>query len=217
MAETALPARGPITPAPPEAVVAGWVVSGRRSDAALVLTDCTPLAKVALKAAYSGPMTEVLGVPFGRTDRRSWDLQTPGSDVLVVGSGPGEWLVLAPPGTQDRAVGQADDAAARADELVTCVDLTHGRALVRLTGARTVDLLAKECSLDFADHVRPDGTAVRTAVARLATDVVRDDRAGTPSYLLHCERSSGQYMCDSLLEAGRELGVDVAGFLPPGI
>lgn len=217
MPETALQARGPITPAPPEVVVAGWVVSGRRSTAALVLTDCTPLVKVALKAAHGGPMAEMLGVPFGRTDRRSWDLQAPGSDVLVVGSGPGEWLVLAPPGTQDRAVGQADDAAAGADELVTCVDVTHGRAVVRLTGDQAVDLLAKECGLDFADHVRPDGTAVRTAVAKLATDVVRDDRAGTPSYLLHCERSSGQYLFDSLLEAGRELGVDVTGFLPPGI
>jgi hypothetical protein len=34
-----------------------------------------------------------------------------------------------------------------------------------------------------------------------------------PSYLLHCERSSGQYLFDTLLDAGREFGVQVDGFL----
>jgi heterotetrameric sarcosine oxidase gamma subunit len=100
---------------------------------------------------------------------------------------------------------------------VTYVDLTHGRALVRLTGARAADLLAKECGLDLATDVRPDGSAARTAVAKLATDIVRDDREEVPSFLLHCERSSGQYLFDSLLDAGRELGVEVTGFQPPEI
>src|SRR5206468_9647535 len=43
-----------------------------------------------LSARPNGAMAKALGVPFGRADReQSW---------LVVGSGPGEWLVLAPPG-----------------------------------------------------------------------------------------------------------------------
>ncbi len=197
--------------------MAGWVVSGRRSDAALVLTDCTPLVKVAIKATDGGPMAELFGVPFGHSARRSADLRTPGSEVLVVGSGPAEWLVLAAPGTQDRVMNQVNGAAAECAGLVTYVDLTHGRALVRLTGARAADLLAKECGLDLATDVRPDGSAARTAVAKLATDIVRDDREEVPSFLLHCERSSGQYLFDSLLDAGRELGVEVTGFQPPEI
>jgi glycine cleavage system aminomethyltransferase T len=48
-------------------------------------------------------------------------------------------------------------------------------------------------------------------VARLATDLVRDDVAGVRSYLLHCERSSGQHLFDSLLDAGREFGIEVDG------
>jgi glycine cleavage system aminomethyltransferase T len=54
-------------------------------------------------------------------------------------------------------------------------------------------------------------------VAGVATDILRDDRGGTRSYLLHCERSSGQYLFDSLLDAGREFGVEADGFLAPGI
>jgi glycine cleavage system aminomethyltransferase T len=48
-------------------------------------------------------------------------------------------------------------------------------------------------------------------VANLVTDVVRVDRDGLPSYLLHCERSSGQYLFDTLLDAGREFGIEIDG------
>jgi glycine cleavage system aminomethyltransferase T len=54
-------------------------------------------------------------------------------------------------------------------------------------------------------------------VAKLVTDVIRDDQAGARSYLLHCERSSGQYLFDALLDAGEEFGIDVAGFTFPGL
>jgi glycine cleavage system aminomethyltransferase T len=63
----------------------------------------------------------------------------------------------------------------------------------------------------------PDGAAFRSSVAALATDVVRDDVSGARSYLLHCERSSGQYFFDALLTAGRDLGIEIDGLTTPGI
>ncbi len=70
-------------------------MSGCRSDAALTITDCTPLAKVHVRAPWNGAMAKALGVPFGRAGSRP----TAGGACLFVGSGPGEWLVLAPPGS----------------------------------------------------------------------------------------------------------------------
>ena len=67
------------------------------------------------------------------------------------------------------------------------------------------------CGIDLSDEVTPDGAALRTAVANLVTDVIRVDRDGVPSYLLHCERSSGQYLFDALLDAGREFGIEIDG------
>ena len=78
-------------------------------------------------------------------------------------------------------------------------------------------MLAKVCGIDWSDGITPDGAAFRTSVAALATDVIRDDVGGIPSYLLHCERSSGQYLFDALLAAGAEFGVEIDGFEPPGI
>ena len=206
-------ARGPIAPASPEVVVAGWAVTGRRADADLVITDCSPMAKVSLKASELGAVAQQLGVPFGRARREVWAVDDGEVSVLVVGSGPGEWLVLAPPGTQDVVAEHLSTAWATGPaELATVVDLTHGRALVRVTGARSARLLAKETAVDLGDTMCPDGTALRTAVATLATDLVRDDRAGVSSYLVHCERSSGQYLFDCLVDAGREFGIEVDGF-----
>lgn len=217
MDDTVPVARSPITPAPPVAEIAGWVVSGRRSSAALTLTDCTPLAKVAVRAATEGPAARAFDVPFGRTARRAGTFGIRDGDALVVGAGPGEWLVLAAPGQQRVLVDGLARLTAGGPAPASVVDLTHGRAAMRLDGDRSVELLAKECALDLGDGMCPDGTAQRSGVAGVATDIVRDDRRGTRSFLLHCERSSGQYLFDALLDAGSELGVDVDGFVLPGV
>jgi heterotetrameric sarcosine oxidase gamma subunit len=214
-------ARSPIRPEPPEGVLTGWVVSRRRTRAALTLTDCTPLAKVMVRAGWDGAVAAIIGVPFGRATRQTLGTPAPPEpgvrEVLVVGSGPGEWLVLGPPGEVGRLARTLEAAVAGARELVTVVDVTHGRAVVRLTGIRARDVLAKECAADLGDEVCPDGAALRCSVGGLITDLVRDDTAGTASYLLHCERSSGQYLFDTLLDAGHEFGVDVDGFVIPGL
>ena len=213
-------ARSPIatgTPESPETVVDGWAVNARSSTAALTLSDHTPLTKVAVKALWDGALAETLGVRLGRTARASWHVQGAAAQVLLAGAAPGEWLALAAPRDQAIVVAWLADAAARTEELVSVVDVTHGRALLRLTGAKAPALLAKECSLDLHDAVCPDASALRSSVAGVATDILRDDRSGTRSYLLHCERSLGQYLFDSLLDAGREFGVEADGFRNPGI
>jgi heterotetrameric sarcosine oxidase gamma subunit len=211
-------ARSPIAPAPPVRVEAGWEISGCRSYAALTITDCTPLAKIHLRAPWNGAMAKALGVPFGRADR---DGASPEGGWLVAGSGPGEWFVLAPPGaaSAEAVAGWLGTVAADSapEEFVSVVDLTHGRALMRITGPDAADLLARLCGADLHDDMAPDGAALRSAVAGVATDIVRDDRAAGPSYLLHCERSSGQYLFGALVSAGESLGIGVDGFRLPGI
>jgi heterotetrameric sarcosine oxidase gamma subunit len=108
-------------------------------------------------------------------------------------------------------------AGLAAEEFVSVVDLTHGRALVRITGHDAVQLMARLCGVDLHDDMAPDGAALRSSVAGVATDIIRDDRDGVPSYLLHCERSSGQYLFDALVSAGESLGIGVDGFRLSGI
>jgi len=202
-------ARGPITPAPPVVRADGWEISGQRATGQLTLTDCSPLTKILLRAPIGGQAAAALGVRFGRAERDP-------AGRLVVGSGPGEWLLLAAPG---QSADLDPDALAAPGECVTWVDQTHGRALMRLSGPAGPRVLAKLCGIDLGEDITPDGAAFRTSVAALATDVIRDDLPGehgpTRSYLLHCERSSGQYLFDAMLRAGAEFGLEIDGFRMP--
>ncbi|MEP6695429.1 MAG: hypothetical protein ABJA34_00975 [Pseudonocardiales bacterium] len=202
MPDTEPIARSPIRIAGPAQIRFGWEVSAVRSTAALRLGDRTPLAKVLVRAAPEGRLAAALGVPFGLAARDD-------HATLVIGSGPGEWLLVGPPGSSAELAGRIETAD---DALVSVLDFTHGRALLRLTGPDGARALAMLCPVDLADRTTPDGAAFRSAVAGLATDVVRDDVDGTRSYLLHCERSSGQFLFDALLDAGGEYGIEPDGF-----
>ena len=200
-------ARSPIVATPPVEVVAGWEVSTRRSTAALRVSDLTWLCKVAVKADANGAFTARHPTTFGSARR------LPG-DLIEIGSDPGGWLTIGPVGDAAELVERLTDEVANAGEMVSVIDLTHGRALLRLTGPDSVGALAKLCAIDLADAVTPNLAAFRSSVASLVTDVVRDDLVdGTLSYLLHCERSSGQHLFSCLVDAGAEYGIDIAG--PP--
>jgi heterotetrameric sarcosine oxidase gamma subunit len=189
VAEAAV-ARSPIRPADPVGLIAGWEVSQRRSGAALRLADLTPLTKIGVKAAVPP-----FPVVYGRSQREG--------EWLVTGSGPGEWTLLGPPGAWWEVPGTG---------FTTVIDLTHGRALLRLTGADSRRAMEKVCAIDLTESMCPDGAVFRAPVAGVVTDVVRLDRSGQRSYLLHCERSSGQFLFDALGDAGAEFGLDVDGF-----
>jgi len=196
-------ARSPIAVPGPRSVVGRWEVSTRRSSAPLRLADASPLAKVSIRAQPDGAFAAALGVRFRRSRRED--------GVLTVGSGPGEWLLI---GAPDTAPGLTEQVRAlAAGEFVTTVDLTHGRALMRLTGHAAAQALSKVCAVDLAEATTPDGAAFRSSVAKVTTDVVRDDAGGggDRSYLLHCERSAGQYLFECLLDAGKEFGVEPTG------
>ena len=95
-------------------------------------------------------------------------------------------------------------------------DLLRLRAIARLR-ARGLPGVDERDLFNEAVLRLLDGAALRAPVAGVATDIIRGDRAGVPSYLLHCERSSGRYLFGALVSAGEPLGIGVDGFRLPGI
>ena len=183
-------ARSPIAQVSPTEIVDGWVVSRKKSSAPLRVADLSQLAKIGVKAPNSP-----FDVPYGRSARTG--------DWIVAGSGPDEWTLLGPIGAS-RAV--------ETNGFATVIDLTHGRALMRLTGRQAGMLLSKLCPIDLTDRMCPNRAAFRASVANVVTDVLRDDLDGISSYLLHCERSSGQFLFEAILDAGTEFGIEIEGF-----
>jgi heterotetrameric sarcosine oxidase gamma subunit len=192
-------ARGPFGfPSGPRTVVDGWEVCAVATAADLTVADVSRPAKVVVRAAPDSQTAA--GLPrFGERDRCP-------DGTLRVGSGPGEWLLI---GAHHAPPSEVLDVVP--GEFVSVVDISGGRALLRLTGDSARDLLAKICAVNLADRVRPDGSALRASVGGLVTDVVRDDVAGRLSFLLHCERSAAQSLLAAILDAGREFGIAFTG------
>ncbi|TLP75776.1 2Fe-2S iron-sulfur cluster-binding protein [Nesterenkonia sphaerica] len=203
-------ARGSVPAPGPKTSIAGWEVSTEQSMAPLTLADVTPLVKISVRAAPDGVTADRMPAAFGQA--RPW-----GDRLLVVGSGPGEWMVLAEPGERAAALNELSEILQDAEELTSIVDLTHGRALFQLSGESAAELLAAVCAIDLADDMVPDGAALRTNVAGVVTDLIRhDEEGGRRRYLLHCERSSGRYLHATLLDAGRSHGVAETGYPASG-
>lgn len=110
---------------------------------------------------------------------------------LIWSVSPGEWTVL----------------GERPDGIV--VDLTHVRAMFRLTGASAADLISRVCALDLSDGMFPDGAVARTLFAGVATELVRDDADGAASYLVVPSSSFAVYIRAVIADAGEEFDLSV--------
>lgn len=163
----------------------------RRGSTGCALTDESAMTKTIIRAAPDSPAATQMGVRFGSSRRVE--------GVLICGSRPDEWLLLGEP--------SADTPPIDTVGHVSVVDLTHGRALLRLMTDHAAAVLEKVCSLDLSDAMTPDGAVVSASVAKVSCDIIRDDVDGTRSYLIACDRSFGDYLFGAILDGCDEFGV----------
>lgn len=168
----------------------------RAEDAALTLADDTDQAKFVVRAADGTAARKALAVPFGQSRADG--------DVLVAGSRPDEWMLLGPHAAVASMVADLPTTGH-----VSVVDWTHGRAAFRLSGEVATSALEKICGIDWSDNMTPNGAVTSASVAVVTCDLIRNDIADTPSYLILCDRSFGQYLFDAIIDASDEFGVDV--------
>lgn len=171
----------------------------------LRLTDVSHLTKVHGIAAPSGNLAATLRVEPGRCAARS-------DHGLTSCPAPGEWMVIspAPPGAVLEEL-----RTAAGTEFATVVDLTSARTLLRLEGAHSAAVLAKLCAVDLSDRGTPPGSALRSSIAKVVTDVlvppIDSGDPTTPTYLMHVDRSLGQYLFECVIDAGTEFGIEAHG------
>ena len=167
----------------------------------LLLTDISGTTKWLVRASGSPDAVAArLGASFGSSSSAA-------GGATVLGSRPGEWIVLGTAGEAAEAVEGLEQSDS--SDFVSCLDWTHGRALFRVTGNEATRMLEKVCSLDWSDPMTPDGAVASASVAKVTCDIARNDVGGVASYLVFCDRSFGQYLFDALIDAGDEFGLVV--------
>ncbi len=172
---------------------------------ALMLSDGSATTKWLVRGSFDGAVADRLAAPFGSS-------RVTEGGALVLGSRPGEWIILGATNAVAEVVAGLDGLDS--SEFVTALDWTHGRALFQVTGTDAPQMLEKVCSLDWSDAMTPDGAVASASVAKVTCDIARCDADSTPTYMIFCDRSFGQYLFDALIDAGDEFGLAVG--LPGG-
>ena len=122
----------------------------------------------------------------------------------LIGTAPGQWLAVAD-SKEARALPAMLGVALKG--LATVVDLSDGKAVLRISGPRARDTLAKGCSLDLHPRVFKPGNAATTPVALIDCVIWQVDE--TPTYDLAVPTSYAESFWSWLTASAAEYGYTV--------
>jgi sarcosine oxidase subunit gamma len=116
-----------------------------------------------------------------------------------------QWLAVI---EGNAALGILAKLAAGLKGLATIIDQSDGKALLRISGPRARDTLAKGCSLDLHPRAFKTGSASTTPVALIDCVIWQVDE--TPTYDLAIPTSFVESFCSWLTASAAEYGYRVA-------
>lgn len=117
--------------------------------------------------------------------------------------GPDEWLVVtAPDDTMARAVGLK---VALVGLHAAVTDIGDSRTIIRLSGPKARDVLAKGCPLDLHPRVFGPGRVAQSLIGRAGVIIHQIDEV--PSYDVYVLASFAAYLWNWLTDAGLDYGV----------
>jgi len=90
---------------------------------------------------------------------------------------------------------------------VHVTNVTSALAAVNLAGPKSRDVLAKVTDLDISPAALPYLRAVQGTVAGVPATILRIGFVGELGYEMHFAAEYGEYVWDSLMEAGQEFGI----------
>jgi methylglutamate dehydrogenase subunit D len=124
--------------------------------------------------------------------------------LALIGTAPGQWLAVA----EDESSRQMLDVLAQ--QLVGHAAITEqsdSKAVIRISGARARDVMAKGCSLDLHSRVFKPGDAATTPIALIDCQLWQIDDA--PSYDLAVASSFAESFWSWLASSAAEFGYSV--------
>ena len=127
------------------------------------------------------------------------------SAISFVWAGPSQWLAL---GEQRDGRAFATSLSSLRPNLASAVDQSDGRTIIRVSGPRARDALAKGLHIDLHPSVFRAGDAAITAVSHIGVHFWQLD--DVPTYEFTMFRSFAIAFCEWLVEAAAEFGVSIS-------
>ncbi len=122
-----------------------------------------------------------------------------------------EFLIVTPAGVEKRVAQRLEQRRIAHEIFVSVIDQTSGLAGLLVAGQQSRDLLSKLCALPFQPSEFPNHHVTQTSVAKVQAIIVRNDRGEAAAFELYVERPYGEYMWESILDAGQEFGIALFG------
>ena len=113
------------------------------------------------------------------------------------------WVVTPEGAVGERLASAFDDARA------VCVDLTHGRTILRIAGPKSRALLAKGLPIDLHPREFPAGGVALGAIHHIGVAVHLRDTADGTTFDLYVGRSHALCLWEWLAESAAEFGYEV--------
>jgi sarcosine oxidase subunit gamma len=124
--------------------------------------------------------------------------------LALIGTAPGQWLAVA---EGREALTLLAKLASGLKGSATIVDQSDGKAVLRISGSRARDTLAKGCSLDLHHRVFKPGSAATTPVALIDCVIWQVD--GAPTYDLAVASSFAESFWSWVTSSAAEYGYTV--------
>jgi methylglutamate dehydrogenase subunit D len=122
-----------------------------------------------------------------------------------IGAGPDQWLAIAP--ATAAGLDLAHVLAGQLQGLASVADQTDARTLVRVSGEKARDTLAKGLPIDLHPRVFPEGAVAITHADHIGVIVWRPDESD--AFVLACSRSYSDSFWRWLTESAAEHGLAV--------
>jgi sarcosine oxidase subunit gamma len=172
------------------------VVIEERVGLGLATVACRKGQAAVLKAAVAG----AYGVELPNSSRVAQ-----GPKVGFVGTGPGQWLAMSEVLASEAL---ARDLSAKLQGLASISDQSGGRTVLRVSGPRARDVLAKGLPIDLDPRAFPLGSAATSAISLMGLQLWQID--DTRSYDIAMFRSVSQSFWRWLVASAGEYGYEVA-------
>jgi len=175
------------------------------SAEALVIAECRGRALVTVGGpgpAFAMAASGALGVASPPAPGTA----VSAGDAVILTLGPAEWLVVV--SGRDGWALERELAAALAAAGGSAVDVSHGRAVLRLSGPSVRDVLARGCPIDLHPRGFAAGRCAQTLFGKI--NVLLHARAENDAIELYVGRSYADALADGLMAAAREVGVVLA-------
>ena len=127
-----------------------------------------------------------------------------GRDVSFVGYGPGQWLAVSETLASEA---MARDLAERLKGLASMSDQSSGRTVIRVSGPRARDVLAKGLPIDLDPRAFPLGSAATSTISLMGVQLWQAD--DTRSYDIAVFRSLSESFWRWLAASAAEFGYEV--------